>query len=269
MLVSIVFKVGAKENKEIPKTTGNFLHSWFTELINGIDLSLSEILHKPGENKPFTISPLNGKFIPKESTNQVLEGEEYWFRITSIEETLSDILSSLQNMPHNLAINDTEFSFKKIIKTQKDHPWARSESYYEIANKWGESLSDKIKLKFCSPTTFRQKETNLPLPLPILIIKGLYEKWDKYSPFAIKESLEEIANQIFISRYELNTSIFNFGTYKQVGFTGTCEFGIKDKSFYKLIHRLFDFAFYAGVGYKTTMGMGQVRKMAAYMNDPK
>ncbi len=261
MLVSIVFKVEAKENKEIPKTTGNFLHSWFIELINGIDLSLSEILHKPRENKPFTISPLNGKVVPKEDTNQVIKHEAYWFRVTSIEQSLSDVLLSLEKVPNNIVINDTNFSLKQIIKTKNEHPWAKNETYHEIVNKWKNVSSNHIKFKFYSPTTFRQKGINLPLPLPSSLLKGLYEKWNTYSPFPIKESIKDIVHQLFISKYELNTSIFNFGTYKQVGFTGTCEFGIKDKSLYKLMHCLFDFAFYAGVGYKTTMGMGQVRRV--------
>jgi len=52
----------------------------------------------------------------------------------------------------------------------------------------------------------------------------------------------------------------HFPNYTQKGFVGTCGYRIPARSdIAALLTTLAAFALYAGAGYKTTMGMGQVR----------
>ena len=56
----------------------------------------------------------------------------------------------------------------------------------------------------------------------------------------------------------------DYAGYRQLGFVGACEFlphrGVP-ADVVRVLHLLAAFAFFAGVGYKTTMGMGQVRQV--------
>ena len=58
----------------------------------------------------------------------------------------------------------------------------------------------------------------------------------------------------------------DFGRYQlQVGFVGQCTFGVRKDMPAEVvwgIRLLAAFGFFAGVGYRTTMGMGQVRQPA-------
>ena len=65
---------------------------------------------------------------------------------------------------------------------------------------------------------------------------------------------------IRISDYELRTELIHFARYKVIGFKGHVTYTCPreaDVAFRRAINALADFAFFAGVGYKTTMGLGQ------------
>lgn len=67
-----------------------------------------------------------------------------------------------------------------------------------------------------------------------------------------------------LSRYKLQTRILHFINYQEVGFEGECSFEITDdtdEERLKWLNTLADFAFYCGTGAKTTMGMGQTRRI--------
>jgi CRISPR-associated endoribonuclease Cas6 len=59
---------------------------------------------------------------------------------------------------------------------------------------------------------------------------------------------------------DVQTKIWHFPTFLQKGFTGTCTYHLQGEDrLVAWLTRLAAFAFYAGIGYKTSMGMGQVR----------
>ena len=129
-----------------------------------------------------------------------------------------------------------------------------------------------ITLFFASPTTFRRGDINLPLPVPRLVFQSLYEKWQHFCPhLPLKEDLLDFIDQnLFPAEYDLQTNMVNFGKNAMyVGFTGRCTFGLKQRTIQtypehaRQVDLLASFAFYAGVGQKTTMGMGQCFKKAA------
>jgi CRISPR-associated endoribonuclease Cas6 len=78
-------------------------------------------------------------------------------------------------------------------------------------------------------------------------------------------NISELALSILtVARYKIETRMLDFGRYRQVGFVGEVEFLLKksgDDITKKIFHLLATFSFYSGVGYKTTMGMGQAKKI--------
>jgi CRISPR-associated endoribonuclease Cas6 len=62
---------------------------------------------------------------------------------------------------------------------------------------------------------------------------------------------------------DVRTHMLAFRRAKQVGFTGRVTYGLMaaDEAARCQLNALAKFAFYAGVGIKTTMGMGQCRRV--------
>jgi CRISPR-associated endoribonuclease Cas6 len=93
-------------------------------------------------------------------------------------------------------------------------------------------------------------------------------KWNAFAP--IKLDRTEIL--AFITEYGQVTSIttksraLNFGKHTEIGWVGTyaCVFYPEDSldpDLLRVVNCLAAFAFYCGTGYKTTMGMGQTRRV--------
>ncbi len=73
---------------------------------------------------------------------------------------------------------------------------------------------------------------------------------------AIQESL---GKHIAVTACKLHHDLLHFPNYVQKGFVGHCTYHLNvDQELAKHLTTLAAFAQYAGVGYKTTMGMGQV-----------
>ncbi len=88
-----------------------------------------------------------------------------------------------------------------------------------------------------------------------------------------KERIERYveADGIVIEDYDLKSQMVYFARHPQRGFSGSCCYQLRGPdeaitpeaplSVRQQIFLLAQLAFYCGVGYKTAMGMGQVRPM--------
>jgi CRISPR-associated endoribonuclease Cas6 len=125
-----------------------------------------------------------------------------------------------------------------------------------------------ICMEFLSPTTFRSSgrgERNILFPEPKLIFEGLLNRWNAYTDDDLKLHLPEIGNDtIKVHNYRLTTNTIDFGKYQETGFRGKATFKFNDslsEECIKSLNTLADFVFYCGIGAKTTMGMGQARRV--------
>jgi len=104
---------------------------------------------------------------------------------------------------------------------------------------------------------------HLPFPLPNSVYRGLWQKWNQFAPrqFAMgKELLDTVQQQVFPSQHEIKTKLLPRSGAKFLGFVGTCKFEVLGNVSEERLHNLSvlsEFAYYAGVGAKTTEGMGQ------------
>ena len=106
----------------------------------------------------------------------------------------------------------------------------------------------------------------MPLPLPRLIFEGLARRWNAFGPLQVPDEVRRFADEMMlISRYRLRTERVSFGKGGErgayPGFVGVCGYAFRNQDRYwlGLIHALAAFALYAGVGARTTMGLGQAR----------
>jgi CRISPR-associated endoribonuclease Cas6 len=151
--------------------------------------------------------------------------------------------------PANLGGKEIKLSNMKMVKVT---------NFKEVANQ--AEPHNQISLRFLSPTSFRSRGEQKVFPEPESVFSSLLRKWNAFSNIKFPKELEEEFSKIRVTRYSTRTELVEFSNYKIIGFKGTCSYelpkGISDES-KRQINTLADFAFYAGVGYKTTMGMGQ------------
>jgi CRISPR-associated endoribonuclease Cas6 len=141
-----------------------------------------------------------------------------------------------------------------------------------------------LTLEFASLTTFNRNNMRSKcygahyarLPLPQYVFPGLLRRWEDVAPPELaavvqKDLIERYIQDdgVIVTDYDLRTHRLKFTTHQQQGFIGTCKYHLRGSDDEKTTHSLLSLrqqllllaqlAFYCGVGYKTSMGMGRVR----------
>jgi 8-amino-7-oxononanoate synthase len=118
----------------------------------------------------------------------------------------------------------------------------------------------QIALTFATPTAFRQGQYDTALPTRDSVFNSLLNRWNKYSGIELSNfSIEAI----FPSFFNIRTEIAADSRSKFIGCVGEISYrlmGDVEPLQIKQINALADFALYAGIGRKTPMGMGMVRR---------
>ena len=97
-------------------------------------------------------------------------------------------------------------------------------------------------------------------------------KWNAFAPQSIDKSqlLSAVEQNLRLTQINGRLRQLDFGNFKENGFVGDCTFEMANSDQIRWINLLTDFAFYAGTGYKATMGMGQTRRLNGRNNhEPK
>lgn len=162
--------------------------------------------------------------------------------------------------------------------------WAGFSSYEQlVAEAKALRLRDAktIQLEFHSPTAFSDgqqpwgKRMRL-FPDADRVFDRLTRVWNAWAPEALRLDLTlvraYVAEWVVESGYRLETRSLHFDRHAQVGFVGRCAYTIMERTpqtgeigaglaSWQALHLLASFAFYAGIGQKTTTGMGQARRV--------
>ncbi|GFP27363.1 CRISPR-associated endoribonuclease Cas6 [Candidatus Hakubella thermalkaliphila] len=267
MLGSFVVRVRPMKSVCYQYCTGRLLHGLFLHLMERVNPSLAGELHDTKGQKPFTVSPLFGHFLTDSGAKKALEEEEYWFRFTALTEECCEALVRVfygEAIPNaTVMIEETPFLITATdLAVGGRRGWSGLLSYDDlISTANGEP---EITLCFQTPTTFRQGKINYVLPDPNLVFGSLLRKWNAYAP---KKIPQEIKNFIFervgVSQYRLSSRLYDLGDHSLIGFQGKCKYTVlgDQNEMTRYLNILADFAFFAGLGQKTTMGMGQVRRL--------
>lgn len=230
------------------------LHGWFFNLLQGYDPLISKKLHE-SEDKPFTIGPLTGA-KREQGRSILLTDREYSFSVAGLNNEVCSLLSEITGVWPGTALRLG--SADLLIKEVKPLFREQGLAYQEIREK--SKPKPGFRMEFRSPTSFRKNGTQFVFPHLEMIVQNLWRRWNIFS----KLILPEISDLSFIqvSRYRLETQLIDFGEYKIIGFVGECNFHMDENSSEDLnaiVHSLAYFAGIAGVGYKTSMGLGDTR----------
>ena len=267
MLSSLVLALITDRPLTLPPYLGRASHAAFLQLVAQADPHMAERLHAPNERRPFTCSNLWG--VRRQGQSLTLAPDTPAFlRYTGLTAEVSRHLQRLaEDPPSHVELEGARLAIQQTTLDPAIHPWAGQTTYENLAAGYllpGEMPSHHAELEFASPTGFRSGGRTLPVPLPALVYGGLVEKWNDFAPVAVSEEVRRFAEEcLAIGRYRLSTrAIAAKGKSVQIGFVGRCRYVAlnKDRYWLGLIQLLTDYAFYAGVGYQTTAGMGQARR---------
>ncbi|MEH1937560.1 MAG: CRISPR-associated endoribonuclease Cas6 [Nostoc sp.] len=262
--------------------TGRHLHALFLTLVSSVDTTLGDRLHDSTADKAFTLSPLQinspllkggkgGSKLQYSHQQPIPAGTPCWWRISLLDDTLFAKLTQLwlnlnPNRPWHLGPADLYIT--SIQGTpQSIQPWANASTYaqlYEEASDVYDGLrlrNCSINLSFSTPTAFRQGQYDSTLPTRESVFNSLLSRWNKYSGIEFNHIAIE---SIFPSFVNIHTEILADSRSKFIGIVGEVNYKILGEIQpiqIKQINALADFALYSGVGRKTTMGMGMMRRM--------
>jgi len=268
MLLSVVFTLRAQQPATLPADQGRAVHGLFFDWLTKADAALAQRIHDADGPKPFTVSSLRGAQVRLDHIT-LLPEQSCWFRIATFSPDLSAVLMEevLPNLPPRVTLSDAPFRLLGATTDAAEHRWAGRTDYPELAQQImlaAEDPSPWLSLRFASPTAFHSKKQHMPLPLPRLAVESWLKRWNTFAPLRLHEEANRFAEEcLAISRYRLETQVVHFGPATIVGFVGRCTYRFlnHDRYWMRVLHLLAAFSFYCGTGHKTTMGLGQTRKL--------
>lgn len=267
MLYSLVLKLKPENESLLSPSQGYYGYALFLHLVESIDRNLSSRLHDGDGPKPFTVSPLRGKFTRAGDQIRLSAKSLYEIRLTILDDTVfSAFLGSLllKATSAELRLQNSVFNVVEVATTPDKSPWALCRQWHELLGQ--ATPQRRISLRFLSPTAFRSggKRNNL-FPQPSLVFGSYLSRWNALNPVKLSLSvLGALDERVIPAQYRLETRILHFNNYQETGFEGVCNYlidsGMPDEDVLAL-NVLADFAFFSGTGAKTTMGMGQTRRI--------
>jgi CRISPR-associated endoribonuclease Cas6 len=242
----------AADNQNLPENCVPALHATFFQWLERGDAQLARRAHDERDPKPYTVSPLTR------------DGEIAHFRITLLDDALLPALQTgIAQMPTvRIAWATLELA---------DAPRVAQKSYAQIARDADET--PEIVLRFDSPTSFRSHDMHFPLPDPVMVFASYLARWNAFAPAQLQIAetwLEWLQQSVAVTRFDLQSRAVKFTDYVQIGCVGTVQYRVMnqqiDRGGIAPLNALATYAEFCGTGHKTTQGMGQTNRLAAWLN---
>lgn len=257
MPVTAIINLRSLTGGLVPRSFHALFHPVFLNRITAGNATVGHGLHDSGGMAPFSISPVMGKKMRE----KIVENETYRIRIAILNNELEEVFletiaRGFWDAPFDLS--GLFFQVEDIVLGEEENNiWSGRLDYEELPSE--ACRSDKMTLHLVSPTAFKRGDLHYPLPEPALVFANLARRWNLFSPVKLQEKQDysdlSYANlDIHTEPYALRKS----GTV--IGSVGKLTFIMKgseiDRCYYRTLLR---FAFYSGIGVKTTQGMGMCR----------
>jgi CRISPR-associated endoribonuclease Cas6 len=257
-------------------STGKHFHALFLNLVSSVDRDLGDRLHEQKTDKAFTVSPLQtnkhqsqyGKMVIRpvlqyQHNKTIPANVPCWWRISLLDDKLFANLSKLWlnlNPSQSWHLGAADLQITSVLGTpQSNQPWANFIPYSQLYDQ-ASDRERQISFNFYTPTVFRQGKYDSALPTRECIFNSLLSRWHRYSNIPFSDLNIDC---LFPSLFALRTELMINPDGKCAGCVGTISYrllGNVDPQTIKQINSLADFALYAGIGRKTTMGMGMVKR---------
>lgn len=249
-LYALVVQLGAASKKVIPASLGRAIHAQVMNWLSLGDAETADSIHR-SQDAPFSLSGLRG--YRRQGCTQ--PGDDFIFRISLLDGALiNPLLRGIEQWGNKpLSLGDCPFVIRSVYSLPGTHPLAHASDYTILANT--PKVSGDITLNFLSPTSFKQVQAIQPFPLPELVFGSLLRRWNAFAPAEQKFSTVEWKG--LVCAFELKTHALKLEGGAEIGAEGWVRYRFPDPEQARVATVLARYAFFAGVGRKTAMGMGQ------------
>jgi CRISPR-associated endoribonuclease Cas6 len=235
-----------------------YAHGFFYHVLAQIDAELSARVHALKRN-PFTLWAKAHK-----------DGSVY-LRVTTLDDALFQplIRTVLAESLVGMSLGQDSYQVARVLATPEGHRDAGFTGWDDLL---AVGPTGQLDLTFLTPTVFTTSKPDgakahyTPLPIPRLMMQSLLSSFQHYSPapYSEPELLElerDFVQQLIVTRHEVRTQPVVAGKVAFTGFVGRSQMRYQGRSqlVAQALARLGCYAFYAGLGAKTSFGMGQVR----------
>ncbi|MBD2441330.1 CRISPR system precrRNA processing endoribonuclease RAMP protein Cas6 [Nostoc sp. FACHB-110] len=251
-LHSIVVELAAADVGDIPPTLSRALHALVLKWFAAANPSVAETIHA-SQNSPLTISGLLGNRRP----NGVRVGDYFYFRIGLLDGSLVEPLMRgfERSETQSIILGDFPFVLRNIYALPGTHQLAGAADYGLLLHPT-QVLTD-IEVHFLSPTSFKQSQGVQTFPLPELVFNSLHRRWNIFAPE--QYHFPNCEWNALVTAYDLKTYALKMEGGTEVGAQGWVRYRFSNPEMARIATIMANFAFFAGVGRKTAMGMGQTQ----------
>ena len=252
MLQKINFKLSCTKTGNVTGYAGSELHGLLFNIIRAVDGEFVRVLHEL-ELKPFAIGPLRGRCSLKSGLMFLEESNIYSFSLSTLNSEMTNLLPYIEKQLRSGELRLGGATFRLV---EAKPIFKKALPYFKLM---AVNAEEELRVNFNSLTCFRRDGKLHLFPLQELILPGLVKRCEHFSGITLPHLKPE---QVLVLQHNLKTGVAGFTSYNLVGFKGFCKYGFRPGTLEIdrwLVTLLFNYAAIAGVGYKTTMGMGQVR----------
>ena len=275
MPISTLISLIPKTDVTLRPTMGHHAHAAFLSILKKSNPKVAEAVHAQSAQKPFTVSPLIAAAKLRGNQLHIKAGTECRLRFTFLDDELfthfGKAFLTLAMPP--IRLGEAVFQVKQMVShATEDRSWSGSATYAELVQ--SAKTDTQMSFRFYSPTAFRRltprgQKTRSDVYIDLVrCYQSWVNKWNAFAPVKLDKAriLEFVTEQGQVTSVNTKSRALNFGKHTEVGWVGTCACVFYpedslDEHLLRAVNCLADFAFYCGTGYKTTMGMGQTRRI--------
>jgi len=126
-----------------------------------------------------------------------------------------------------------------------------------------DNLCRRYQLEFVTPCTHKSDGEYVLYPTPKLIIQSLHARFCAFAQdFSLddEQTMMQLVEHTRVTRYSLRSALYHLESIKVNGYMGRITLSIRGpEQLARLTGMLLSFAEYAGIGIKTSLGMGGCR----------
>lgn len=251
------------EERPLPRWWGEAAHRLAILTLAGRDDAFARKLDASPGLKPFTVSNLRGPFAGGKPD----PAAAYKLRLTALDARVAGMFAEAREAGSLRAGEMVELDFLRFKVQEEAGANGRHEAAYQSLTNLlfsAEPPPRRLVLEFTSPTMFKAGKRQTPFPMPELVFGSLLDRWNASEsiPTPLPEEARTYARECLrLGRFSLRGRLVRLHGEPYHGFTGRVTFHTVnyDRYWMGMMAMLAQYAFYAGVGAKTTMGMGQCR----------
>ncbi|MFB0566142.1 MAG: CRISPR-associated endoribonuclease Cas6 [Candidatus Aminicenantaceae bacterium] len=263
MIGSIVIKLKPLGEIKVTGHGGENLYKLVLNILNEKDEHIAREVHDSKKVELVTVSPLLKGVKSTHGHTYLNPFQSASFRVTYLKEELVGPLINGFLLFSDKA-EPLPFSSGEVLIDKVDWQKGNNSIFTSFEEIFSCAQTEKtIALEFCSPTLFYSRRKEKLFPIPKLVFSSLLKKWEAFSEIEIPSNIGEELKKIRVTQFRLKTEHVHFSEQTIPGFMGKVWYELEEefsKETKKALNALGNFAFYSGIGYKTSLGMGQVRR---------